>query len=215
MTPEQWEKLDQIFHAAVGRAPAERAKFIEENCAGDESLRQELNDLLSAHEQSNSFIEAPAADVAASLIAEDEAGFVAGQTLGPYTIVQLLGAGGMGYVYLATDTRLGRRVALKVLPKQFTIDPERIQRFEKEARAASALNHPNIVTIHEVGSFNDIRVIVTEFVDGRTLRQLMNERPLTVYETLNVAIQVGGALKAAHAAGIVHRDIKPENIMLR
>jgi serine/threonine protein kinase len=157
MTPERWQQIDQLFHAALQREANERAAFIAEGCAGDETLRKDIEDLLASHEQSNSFIETPAADVAASLIAEDEAGFMAGQKIGPYTIVQLLGAGGMGQVYLATDTRLGRHVALKVLPKQFTIDPERIRRFEKEARAASALNHPNRVTIHEVGSFNDTR----------------------------------------------------------
>jgi serine/threonine-protein kinase len=215
MTPERWQQIDRIFHAALERRPDERAAFVDENCVHDEGLCREIHNLLAAHEQSKSFIETPAADLAASLIAEDDAGLVAGQGIGPYTIVKLLGAGGMGQVYLATDTRLGRQVALKILPKQFTIDPERVRRFEKEARAASALNHPNIVTIHEVGNFNDTRFIVTEFVDGHTLRQLIHEKPLTLHETLNVTIQVASALKAAHAAGIVHRDIKPENIMLR
>jgi len=215
MTPERWEKIDQIFHAALQLGPDERAAFVDKNCRGDGNLRRQIHDLLAAHEESRSFIEIPAADVAASLIAEDDAGFVAGQTIGTYTILQLLGAGGMGQVYLATDTRLGRKVALKILPTRFTLDAERISRFEKEARAASALNHPNIVTIHEVGSFNDTRFIVTEFVDGHTLRRVMNDKQLTLSETLNIAIQVAGALKAAHAAGIAHRDIKPENIMLR
>src|SRR5947207_10754701 len=118
----------------------------------------------------------------------------------------------MGEGYLAMDTRLARQVALKLLPPRFTLDPRRVHRFEVEARAASALNHPNIVTIYEIGHLNSARFIVTEFVEGSTLRQLMNEKPFTLNEALDVAIQVAGALTSAHAAGIVHRDIKPENI---
>ena len=215
MTPERWKQIDQLFHAALQRGPSQRATFIAESCADDEALQKEIEDLLASHEQSESFIETPAADVAAELLTEGSAGLAVGQTIGPYKVVDLLGKGGMGQVYLGTDTRLGRRVALKVLPKQFTMDPERVRRFELEARAASALNHPNIVTIHEIGRFNGTQFIVTEFVEGQTLRQLMNEKPFAVNEALNVTIQVSSALQAAHAAGIVHRDIKPENIMLR
>jgi serine/threonine-protein kinase len=215
MTPERWKLIDQLFHAALQREPGRRAAFVAESCAGDETLQKEIEDLLVSHDQSESFIETSAADVAAELLAEDKPGLAAGQAVGPYKVVNLLGEGGMGQVFLGTDTRLGRPVALKVLPRQFTIDPERVRRFEQEARAASALNHPNIVTIHEIGRFNGTRFIVTEFVEGQTLRQLMNEKPLTLNEALNVAIQIAGALSAAHGAGIVHRDIKPENIMLR
>src|SRR5437016_300884 len=215
MTPERWKQIDQLFHAALQREPGQRSAFIAESCAGDETLQKEIEDLLASHEESDSFIETPASDVAAELLAEGQAGLVVGQAIGPYTVLDLIGAGGMGQVYLGTDTRLGQRVALKILPKQFTINPERVRRFEQEARAASALNHPNIVTIHEIGRFNSTQFIVTEFVDGQTLRTLMNEKPLTLKEALNVAIQIAGALAAAHAAGIVHRDIKPENIMLR
>src|SRR5438034_10582161 len=121
----------------------------------------------------------------------------------------------MGEVYLADDTRLRRKIALKLLPPHFMVNPDRVRRFEREARAASALNHPNIVTIHEIGESNSTHFIATEFVDGKTLRQLINEKPFTLREALNVAIQVAGALTGAHAAGIVHRDIKPENIMVR
>src|SRR5437899_1848355 len=215
MTPERWQQIDRIFHAALQRDPSQRAAFVAESCAGDPALQEEIEDLLASHEESDSFIETPASDVAAELLAEGQAGLVVGQAIGPYTVVDLLGAGGMGQVYLGTDTRLGRRVALKILPKQFTINPERVRRFEQEARAASALNHPNIVTIHEIGELNGMQFIVIEFVDGQTLRTLMNEKPFTLKEALNVATQIAGALAAAHAAGIVHRDIKPENIMLR
>ena len=215
MTPERWQQIDRIFHAVLQRDPSQRSAFVAESCAGDPALQKEIEDLLASHEESDSFIETPASDVAAELLAEGQAGLVVGQAIGPYTVVDLIGAGGMGQVYLGTDTRLGRRVALKILPKQFTINPERVRRFEQEARAASALNHPNIVTIHEIGRFNSTQFIVTEFVDGQTLRTLMNEKPFTLKEALNVATQIAGALSAAHAAGIVHRDIKPENIMLR
>ena len=215
MTPERWQQIDRIFHAVLQRDPSQRSAFVAESCAGDPALQKEIEDLLASHEESDSFIETPASDVAAELLAEGQAGLVVGQAIGPYTVLDLIGAGGMGQVYLGTDTRLGRRVALKILPKQFTINPERVRRFEQEARAASALNHPNIVTIHEIGRSNSTQFIVTEFVDGQTLRTLMNEKPFTLKEALNVATQIAGALAAAHAAGIVHRDIKPENIMLR
>lgn len=138
-----------------------------------------------------------------------------GRSLSHYRVLQLIGAGGMGEVYLAEDTRLGRKVALKMLLKEFTEDRERVQRFEQEARAASALNHPNIITIHEVGQVEDAPFIVTEFIEGQTLRQQMAAEKMRLREVLDVAIQVAGALEAAHEAGIVHRDIKPENVMVR
>src|SRR5436853_3986149 len=140
---------------------------------------------------------------------------LANQTVDHYRIVSRIGAGGMGEVYLAEDTRLGRRVALKILPPDMTGDDERLRRFEQEARASSALNHPNIITIHEVGTHDGTRFIATEFIEGRTLRDHLREHPLSIHEALDVAIQVASALQAAHQAGIIHRDIKPENIMLR
>jgi serine/threonine protein kinase len=138
-----------------------------------------------------------------------------GRTLGHYQIVSLLGAGGMGEVDLADDIRLRRRVAVKLLPAEFTAQRERMRRFEQEARAVSTLNHPNILTIHEVGCVDLTHYIVTEFIDGQTLRQRMRSGRPTLREALDIAMQVAGALAAAHEAGIVHRDLKPENIMLR
>src|SRR5690348_1852922 len=140
---------------------------------------------------------------------------LANQTVGHYRIVSRIGAGGMGEVYLAEDLQLGRRVALKILPPDVTGDDDRLRRFEQEARAASALNHPNIITIHEVGTHNGARYIATELIEGLTLRDHLRERQFTVHEALRVALQVVSALQAAHSAGIIHRDIKPENIMLR
>jgi serine/threonine protein kinase/Flp pilus assembly protein TadD len=138
-----------------------------------------------------------------------------GTRLGHYEIISLLGAGGMGEVWLAEDTRLRRRVALKILPAEFTTDADRVRRFEQEARAASALNHPNILTIYDIGEQDGLRYIATEFIEGRTLRQQLARNRLSPRAAIETAIQVGSALQAAHAAGIVHRDIKPENIMLR
>ncbi|MEP6922214.1 MAG: WD40 repeat domain-containing serine/threonine protein kinase [bacterium] len=215
MQIERWQQIDQLFHLALEREPAERALFLEQACSGDESLRSEVAALISSHEEGESFIETPAADLAAALLSKNHAGLEAGQSVGHYEIAGVLGMGGMGEVYLAQDFKLGRRVALKLLPARFTVNVERVHRFEQEARAVSALNHPNIVTIHEIGREGDAQFIVTEFVDGQTLRQRLSESAATPRLALDVAIQVAGALEAAHAAGIVHRDIKPENIMLR
>ena len=215
MQPERWEQINQLFHSALERDSSERAAFLSQACAGDDSLREEVESLIESHERPGSFIERPAGDIAADLFAESESQLTTGQSVGHYKILSLLGEGGMGEVYLAQDTRLGRQVALKRLPAQFTLDPERVRRFEQEARAASALNHPNIVTIHEVGRSNSSHFITTEFIEGETLRQHMGSASMSLDEVLDIATQVASALAAAHAAGILHRDIKPENIMLR
>jgi eukaryotic-like serine/threonine-protein kinase len=215
MTPERWQQIDQLFHAVLACEPARRADFLDSACNGDEPLRQEVESLISSHEDADSFIETPAGDVAAGLLSAHEFTFEPGQQINNYRIVRPLGSGGMGEVYLAEDTRLGRNVALKILPAKFTVDAQRVHRFELEARAASALNHPNIITIHEIGKVNSTQFIVTEFVEGQTLRERMVAAQFSMGEALEIATQVAGALEAAHAAGIVHRDIKPENIMLR
>lgn len=215
MNPERWQQIDQLFHAALACEPGERAAFLANQCAGDTALRSEVESLLSSLEEADDFIETPAGDVAAELLGTHKSAFEPGQQIQNYRIVRELGSGGMGEVFLAEDTRLNRKVALKLLPPHFTVNPDRVRRFEREARAASALNHPNIVTIYEIGQSDTTHFIATEFVDGKTLRQLINEKPFTLNETLNVSMQVADALSGAHAAGIVHRDIKPENIMIR
>ena len=215
MRPERWQQIDQLLEVALDHPPAERDAFLTKACAGDETLRRKVESLLRSDEAAQSFIEAPAVGLAAEVIAERQARLRTGQQLGHYQILSKLGAGGMGEVYLAQDTRLGRKVALKILPTRFTQDAERLRRFEQEARAASALNHPNILTIHEIGQVDATHYIVTEFIDGQPLRQRMNDVRLRLSEALDVAVQVASALAAAHEAGIVHRDIKPENIMLR
>lgn len=215
MIPERWQRIDRLFHEALACERAHRQDFLAAQCAGDEPLREEVEALISALDQAASFIETPAADVAAELLRMHQPTFARGHQIENYRIVRRLGSGGMGEVYLAEDARLDRKVALKLLPPHFMVNPDRVRRFEREARAASALNHPNIITIYDIGQANSTHFIATEFVEGKTLRQLINERSFTLSETLNVIIQVVDGLSEAHAAGIVHRDIKPENIMIR
>src|SRR5437773_7026488 len=218
MKPERWQQLDTLFHSVLERQPENRAAFLEEACSGDELLRKQVEALLVAHEKAGSFIENQAFEVEAQALAVQEAKpkseSIVGQAIAHYRIIELLGAGGMGDVYLAQDVKLGRQVALKVLPAQLTEDGERLRRFEQEARAASALNHPNILTIYEIGHADSVRYIATEFIDGLTLREHLASKPIKTDEALEVAVQVAAALAAAHVKGIVHRDIKPENIMI-
>jgi serine/threonine protein kinase/TolB-like protein/Flp pilus assembly protein TadD len=214
MDPERWQQIDQLFHSALKCEPAARAAFLQASIE-DEALRHEVESLVESHEQSDSFIEAPATDLAAELLAGTEEVLAEGETVGPYKIVSQLGKGGMGEVYLAEDMRLGRQVALKRLPAHFTLDAERVSRFEQEARAASALNHPNIVTIYEIVHSDSQHFITTEFIEGETLREHMSRNRMKLDEVLDISIQIATALESAHAAGIVHRDIKPENLMVR
>lgn len=215
MTPERWQQVKEIFNSAIHYRPEERGRFISQACSGDEDLRSEVESLIASHEQSGEFIDRPAIEAAASLLAREKAELNAGDTIGSYEVLSFISRGGMGEVYLAEDKRLGRKVALKLLPASFTKDDDRLRRFEQEARAASALNHPNIITIYEIRQAAGSHLIATEFVEGETLRQRLNRSALTLSESLNIAIQIADALSAAHKAGIIHRDVKPENIMLR
>src|SRR5882762_4328277 len=215
MTPERWQQVEEVLQAALDRAPAERAAFLEQVCAGDADLQTEAVSLVSAYDAAADFIEEPAIAQDAHVILGDHSLNYIGQEIGPYKIIDRLGSGGMGEVYLAQDGRLDRLVALKVLPAYSVSDDTRLRRFQREARAASALNHPNILTIHEVGESAGIRYIATEFIDGVTIRDLIEDQSLSFAEILDIAEQVASALSAAHAEGIVHRDIKPENIMRR
>src|SRR5437660_2460576 len=215
MTPERYQQIDQIFQAALGLDPEQCAAYLDKTCTGDEKLRQEVESLITSDQGGLSFIDEPAFEMAARILASDEPALAAGDHIDRYEVVSLLGSGGMGEVYLAHDEKLDRRIALKLLPSHFTTNEDRLRRFQQEARAASALNHPNILTIHELGEVNGEQFIATEFVEGETLRERLKRAPLNLAETLDVAVQIAGALAAAHKAGIVHRDIKPENIMLR
>ena len=215
MTPERWQQVKEIFNSAITCRPEERSSFVSRACSGDDELRNEVESLIASHEQSGGFIDKPAFEAAASLLTREKIELNSGQMIGSYEVVSFISRGGMGEVYLAQDKRLGRKVALKLLPATFTTDDDRLRRFEQEARAASALNHPNIITIYEITKAAGSQVIATEFVEGETLRSRLVRSPLSLAETLNIAIQVADALSAAHKAGIIHRDIKPENIMLR
>ena len=216
MKPERWQRLDELFHLALEREADARSSFVAQATAGDEDLRRELDSMLLHFEQSNSFIETPAYAVAAEEIVEDESPErLIGTTLGPYRILDVLGKGGMGVVYRAVDEELQRKVALKFLHTELTADKSRILRFKQEARAASALNHPNILTVFAIGEVDGRHYISTELVEGETLRELMKSRQLSLSQILSVASQISSALGSAHAAGIMHRDIKPENIMMR
>ena len=214
-SPESMQRMEELFHEAVGLEPRERADFIARVRALDPELGSAVESLVAAHERPEGFIDSPAFEVNAESIVDTEPVLVVGQIVGHYQIVAPLGKGGMGEVYLASDTKLDRKVALKLLPSEFTGNKDRLRRFVQEAKAASSLNHPNIITIHEIGEDQGIHFIATEFIDGQTLKQFLTHQRMELPEILEVSIQTAGALLAAHAAGIVHRDIKPENIMVR
>ncbi|HEX5965535.1 MAG TPA: protein kinase, partial [Pyrinomonadaceae bacterium] len=213
MTPERWQQIKALLESAIEHDPPAREAFLDEACAGDPVLRREVDALLDSHARAGDFIELPAYAVMADSLAASD--LHSGSAVGPYQIINRLAAGGMGDIYLAEDSRLGRKVVLKALPTAFTKDPERVRRFQLEARAASALNHPNIITVYEIGQVDHLHYIAIEFIEGETLRQRLANGPLPINESLQIAINVATALLAAHEAGIVHRDIKPENIMVR
>jgi len=215
MTAERWQQVKQIFQSAIERPPSERDGFISQACADDPDLRSQVQSLISSYDEADDSFLTGAVNRAAQTIFDDEAKSLLGHSFGPYEVTALIGRGGMGEVYLAQDSRLARKVALKLLPSHVTQDKQRLERFKQEARAASALNHPNILTIHEIGETEGRPFIATEFVEGETLRSRMESSRIGHSEALDVAIQIASGLNAAHEAGIVHRDIKPENIMLR
>ena len=215
MKPERWQQVEELFQAALAGAPESRPSFLDETCAADPALRHEVEQLLVSFDAVGSFLETPAADHLGFVERPAAAPALSpGQRLAHYEIVSLLGVGGMGEVYLARDTTLDRQIALKLLPAHFAADPERVRRFEREARAASALNDPNIITIHEIGQEEGNHFIATEYIAGETLRQRLKGGPLAPGEAVAIAGQIAGALSAAHQAGLVHRDIKPENVMI-
>jgi len=214
MNPERLRQIEDLYHAALELPPGERESFTRDSCGEDEDLRREIESLLAVRQSSNNFFEQPPLSLAAEMFSKNE-GRLVGKEISHYKIIRLLGAGGMGEVYLADDTKLHRQVALKVLTSQFEPDAERIKRFQKEARAVSALNHPNIITIYSIEETDAGSFIATEFIDGQTLRERITEKPLLWQDAVRIAIQITRALKTAHSVGIIHRDIKPANIMIR
>ena len=217
MKNERWQQVEDLYDATLKKVPKERAAFLDQECAGDEQLRKEIESLLAYEQRAEKFIELPALDVAAKMMADELSGNIkSGDRFNQYQIISRLGAGGMGEVYLAEDSRLRRKVALKFLPVALTKDKAHLHRFEVEARAVAALSHPNVCTIHEVIETEDGRhCIVMEYIEGMTLRERILKGGLEVNDAVEIMVQVASALSSAHARGIVHRDIKPENVMLR
>jgi serine/threonine protein kinase len=218
-SPERMQQIQQLFHASLEREVKERRPFLQQACADDLELQSEVEALIAAHvEADDTFLQAPIHPAPGALATEPLTQMLpppAARTISHYEVISLLGKGGMGEVYLASDKSLGRKAALKILPARYTTNADLVHRFEREAKAASALNHPNILTVYEIGKTDDSHFIATEFIAGETLRQRLNRAPLLLTEALDIALQIAAALKAAHEAGIIHRDIKPENIMLR
>ena len=213
MNSERYEQIYEIFSQAQEISPESRAAFLDQVCKDDNDLRAEVESYLKSNENIGDFIRSPALEVAAKIIAKEQVASKIGQQIGHYKIISLLGAGGMGEVWLAEDTRLKRKVALKLLSAVHKKDL--LARFEQEAHAVSSLNHPNIITIFDIGQSGDWEYIATEYIDGKTLRQLISENSLDTAQAVKIAAQIAAALAAAHSAGITHRDIKPENIMIR
>jgi serine/threonine protein kinase/Tfp pilus assembly protein PilF len=215
MKPELWQRITDLFDEAMTRGPKERIAFLEEACHGDRDLRKQVERLVKSHEESGEFLGSSAFAVAPELLTDHRARASVGELIGHYRIESLIGVGGMGEVYLARDERLGRKVALKLLPERLTADERQLSRFKTEARAASALNHPNILTVYEIGAEENRQFIATEFIEGITLRESLACGKMNLHAALEIGVQVASALAAAHETGVVHRDIKPENIMLR
>ena len=214
MSTERFHRLESLFAEASVQPAAARAGFLARTCGGDDALRDDVLSLLTAAEQSGNFLGTPALDVLARRIASNGWSLRRGDRLGAYVVDQRLGSGGMGEVWRARDERLGRDVAIKVLLPYFSGDAERVRRFHQEARAASALNHSNVLTVYDVGEHGGAPYLVTECLDGEALRACLAVRRLTVDEAIDIALQMARGLAAAHARGIVHRDLKPENIFL-
>jgi eukaryotic-like serine/threonine-protein kinase len=204
LATDRWRKIEALYEVALEVEPARRPRFLEENCTGDESLRQEVESLLFHHENAGLFLRVPAPPKQLE----------AGQCFSHYEIQEKLGEGAMGVVYRAHDSQLRRTVALKVLPPYYAADSNRRQRLLREARVASALNHPNIVGIHEVGSDSGADFIAMEFIAGHTLKEVIPANGLPLREVMDYAVQIARGLARAHDSGVVHRDVKPGNIMV-
>ena len=214
MANGNWEKAKKIFADAIKFAPDKRLRFLDEVCADDADTRREIESLLASYDDAESFLDSPAVGEVADIIYQADT-LERGKCFGHYEIIEQIGAGGMGEVYLARDKKLDRSVAVKILNEKFAKHETNLIRFVREAKAASALNHPNILVIHEIGAENNAHFIVSEFIKGETLREIFKRKTLKLSEVLDISIQIANALTAAHEAHLIHRDIKPENIMMR
>ena len=221
MDSERWKQVDNLLQSVLECPPEGRDAFLRRACAGDQALEREVRSLLISQQQAGSFLDGVAITVAARAMvsqqdseAMESMDRLTGRTISHYQIIEKLGEGGMGVVYKARDTHLDRFVAIKVLPPEKVADAERKRRFVQEAKSASALNHPNIITIHDIASDNGLDFIAMEYVPGKALNQLIARKRLPLAEALKYAVQIADALAAAHAAGIIHRDLKPGNVMV-
>ena len=214
MTPDQWQRIEELYHTALELPVGERKDFLARASSGDEGLRRKVEDLLKSHDDSSGFLDSSALEVAARAMCGSQPALLLGATISHYKILSVCGAGGMGEVYLANDERLQRPVALKILPPLIKMDEGRLWRFMREARTASALNHPNVATIYDVGESDGVHFIAMEHVDGQTLAEKFTGEPVETALLIEVARQVADALNAAHLKGITHRDVKPANLML-
>lgn len=215
MANENWQKVREVFDAALRQIPEERQQFVGEVCGDDKLLLAEVESLLSSLDSAESFMETPAVAKVAEAIGGNGRKLEKGQTLGRYEIIEQIGMGGMGEVYLAQDKKLDRHVAIKILNEKVSQDKSNLNRFIQEAKSASALNHPNILTIYEFGEAENTYFIVSEFIEGKTLREILRSSTLGLSDILDISIQITNALSVAHKAHLIHRDIKPENVMIR
>jgi serine/threonine-protein kinase len=214
LTPQRWQQIEELLQAALERKAEERNHFLASVCGEDNTLRSEVESLIKAHEKAGDFIESPALEVAAKAMAAAQMQSLSGEMISHFKIISTLGAGGMGEVYLAQDLKLGRRVALKLLPAIATVSIESRKRFLREAQLASVLDHPNICTVHEIGNDAGCHFIAMQYIEGETLKKAIGGQPLELSTLLSISLQIADALSEAHSRGIIHRDIKPSNIMI-
>jgi eukaryotic-like serine/threonine-protein kinase len=211
MSTDRWRRIEALYHSARERTPEDRSAYLEHACGGDEPLRGEVESLLAQEERAVKFLET---DEPGGLEPSIAASVGAGEQIGPYLVLDFIQKGGMGEVYKARDIRLDRTVAIKFLPRAVAGAPDALERFQREVRAASALNHPRICTVHDVGEHQGRPFYVMEFLDGQSLRDVIADKPLAIPEVVDLGMQICDALQAAHAKGIIHRDIKPANIFV-
>src|SRR5437868_14918479 len=209
MTPARLRTIEEIYRTALNQEPDQIRAFLDTACEGDEVLRRKVEALLASRERAGNFIETSAVGLATRIIENGQADLLVGRTIGHYKISKRIGTGGMGEVYLATDMTAGRKAALKLLPERFTGHAERLKRFQQEARAVVALNHPNILTVYEIGQDHSTHRIASEMIEGETLRQRLAGGRIELSEAVFVAIQVASALAAAREARMAPRDINP------